>query len=88
MSDSRRQLKRLGEKGEVKFVVGGDPKFNARVIGGMIHQKRRRYKDIGARDLLQSKACQEFYKNISDAKLVWHQQYQFSVFDQESSGII
>lgn len=63
--DSRRQLKRLGELGAVRFVVATTPEEATRFTQAMIAQKRRRYAETRVFDIFSLPAHDEFYLRMA-----------------------
>lgn len=63
--DSRRQLKRLSEQGDVQFVIAATPQDAVRFTQAMIVQKRRRYAETGVFDIFSLPAHDEFYLRMA-----------------------
>ncbi len=64
-ADSRRQRRRLEERGEVSFqVVTGER--SSSVIDTMIKQKRRRFMDTGRGDMFAEDAYADFYHRFAE----------------------
>ena len=63
--DSRRQLKRLAELGEVRFATADLPEEATRFTKAMIVQKRRRYAETGVFDIFSMPGHDEFYLRMS-----------------------
>ena len=63
-SDSRRQLRRLAAHGDVSFVVASDGQEFDDFVTMMIGQKRRRFAETGARDILADESTQVFYRGL------------------------
>lgn len=64
-ADSRRQLKKLSAKGQLRFSTVECNDMHHVTVAAMIAQKRERYRETGVRDILSKKETQEFYKNLS-----------------------
>ena len=63
-NDSRRQIKRLTKKGNLKFKTYKNIKDYDLFVNKMIEQKRKRYKTTGAVDIFSKEAIRSFYKEI------------------------
>ncbi|MGK0437181.1 MAG: CelD/BcsL family acetyltransferase involved in cellulose biosynthesis [Paracoccaceae bacterium] len=63
-ADSRRQLKRLNEVGELKFEVEVTAERASQIIDKMIEQKRSRYKNMGVYDLFDEVGYQQFFTSL------------------------
>jgi CelD/BcsL family acetyltransferase involved in cellulose biosynthesis len=63
-ADSRRNMRRLSEIGEVCFNIGDSEAIEKLIISKMVIQKRQRYTDTGARDLLSVREHREFYEKL------------------------
>jgi CelD/BcsL family acetyltransferase involved in cellulose biosynthesis len=64
-ADSRRQHRRLAERGESRFVVATTVEQALAITGAMLAQKSRRYRETGRDDPLTSEAYREFYLRIT-----------------------
>ena len=64
-ADSKRQLKKLSAKGQLRFSTVECNDMHHVTVAAMIAQKRERYRQTGVRDILSKKETQEFYKNLS-----------------------
>jgi CelD/BcsL family acetyltransferase involved in cellulose biosynthesis len=64
-ADSRRQYKRLAEKGELRFesIVKGNKNIG-KVLESFFEQKSKRYQATGAYDVLANKTVQSFYSEM------------------------
>jgi len=62
-SDSRRQLRRLSQHGDITFHVAKELKDYNQLISIMFSQKSARYHATGARDLLANKHLRNFYRS-------------------------
>jgi CelD/BcsL family acetyltransferase involved in cellulose biosynthesis len=60
-ADSRRQRRRLAERGELKCVIATNTEQALAITGAMLGQKSRRYRETRRHDLLASDAYREFY---------------------------
>ena len=63
--DSRRQLKRLNEIGQVRFAIADTPEVAARFTRAMIAQKRRRYAETGVFDIFSLPGHEDFYLRMA-----------------------
>lgn len=63
--DSRRQLKRLHELGEVRFTIASTPEEAICFTRTMIIQKRRRYAETGVFDIFSLPGHEEFYLRMA-----------------------
>jgi len=72
-ADSRRQIRRISEHGEVCFVVAENQSDYLNILEVMFAQKSRRYQESGVRDILCASGVKEFYrrayKNLSGTYL-------------------
>lgn len=59
--DSRRQQKRLAQKGEIKFEVANTPGERRMITETMIKQKSRRYEETDAPNMFNMSCFREFY---------------------------
>ncbi len=66
-ADSKRQRRRLAEAGEVRFLLAEGLEEVAALTEVMIRQKRRRYEEIGAEDVLSDEAYRRFYHHVGAA---------------------
>ena len=66
-NDSKRQLRRLSELGTVELLIATTDKEYDRLLPAMIEQKRRRYQETGARDILSVEATKTFYRGLRGA---------------------
>jgi CelD/BcsL family acetyltransferase involved in cellulose biosynthesis len=64
-ADSRRQLRRLGEIGEVVFRSVTDPADYEAFVDTMIGQKRRRYEETGRADMFEVDTFGAFYHELT-----------------------
>ena len=64
-ADSKRQLKKLSSKGQLRFSNVECNDMHHITVMAMIDQKRERYRVTGVRDILSTKETQDFYKNLS-----------------------
>jgi CelD/BcsL family acetyltransferase involved in cellulose biosynthesis len=64
-SDSRRQRRRLGEIGNLKFNFAEDNENKERIIELMINQKKRRYNETKVWDMFSINEYNNFYKSLS-----------------------
>jgi CelD/BcsL family acetyltransferase involved in cellulose biosynthesis len=60
-ADSRRQLRRLAERGEPRFVVATTVEQALAITDAMLVQKSRRYRETGRDDSLASEVYRDFY---------------------------
>ena len=64
-ADSRRQYKRLAEKGELRFEsIENGNKNMGKVLESFFEQKSKRYQATGAYDVLANKTVQNFYSEM------------------------
>lgn len=61
-NDSRRQRRRLSEKANLRFAIATTKGDHDCFLEAMFEQKRRRYRETGARDVLAEPAVREFYR--------------------------
>lgn len=66
-NDSKRQLRRLAENGTVQFLIAATDEEYDRFVTAMFEQKRRRFQETGARDVLSDAATQAFYRSLRGA---------------------
>jgi CelD/BcsL family acetyltransferase involved in cellulose biosynthesis len=64
-ADSKRQLRKLSDKGLLRFSFVDSNDMHHATVAAMIAQKRERYRETGVRDALSTKETQDFYKNLS-----------------------
>lgn len=67
LNDSKRQLRRLAEHGTVKFQIATINEENDRFVTTMFEQKRQRFQETGARDMLSDAATRAFYRGLRGA---------------------
>ncbi|MFA6222712.1 MAG: GNAT family N-acetyltransferase [Desulfomonilaceae bacterium] len=65
-ADSRRKRRRLGELGDLKFVVASDHETSKRLTEIMFEQKSRRWSETGSWNRLAAKEHRHFYETITD----------------------
>jgi len=63
-NDSKRQLRRLSKHGNLQFLIAKTDKDYDRFSSAMIAQKRQRFQDTGARDILSNIYTQKFYSGL------------------------
>ncbi len=61
-ADSRRQFRRLSERGEIRFQIAAGEKEYLQMLEAMFVQKSRRYQETGVRDILSDWNVKEFYR--------------------------
>jgi CelD/BcsL family acetyltransferase involved in cellulose biosynthesis len=66
-NDSRRQRARLAALGNIAFAVAKSDEEFDRFVAAMIEQKRRKYRETGARDMLASESTRAFYTGLRGA---------------------
>ncbi len=64
-ADSKRQLKKLSNKGQVQFSFVESIDMHNLTVATMIAQKRERYRETGVRDSLSTKETRDFYIKLS-----------------------
>tara|TARA_B100001250_G_scaffold413202_1_gene446560 strand:+ start:1364 stop:2479 length:1116 start_codon:yes stop_codon:yes gene_type:complete len=65
INDSRRQLRRISELGNLRFVVAENKSEIVEIINTMISQKSRRYRETGNWDMFEIKEYRNLYKKLN-----------------------
>jgi CelD/BcsL family acetyltransferase involved in cellulose biosynthesis len=68
-SDNRRRRRRLSEKGRIDVCIPVGPAETIETLETMAHQKSRRWRESGARDLFALPGYLRFYKLLSNTPL-------------------
>lgn len=67
LADTRRQMRRLNERGEVSFRIADGENEYRELLELLFVQKRQRYRETGARDILAGDAAKDFYRRAHSA---------------------
>lgn len=67
-NDNRRQLKRLDNFGDTKFVYSETKLEKKKILNSMILQKEQRYKDTKVWNMFEKKYYKDFYNELIDTK--------------------
>lgn len=65
LADTRRQMRRLKDLGELTFIVASEPGTAVRITRAMIEQKSDRYRSTGVLDQFRHQCNQNFYLELA-----------------------